>query len=90
MLQKLKCFLVEAGHISDKCRNIRIANGTTDMWKNMDLAGGDQMGSNTYVISENKSSVLPDTQPQPWSLYPHQPKQYLLEILKVGFNFKAE
>jgi hypothetical protein len=38
---------------------------------------------NTYVASESKSSVAPDT-------HPHQPKQHLIEILRVGLNFLAE
>jgi hypothetical protein len=90
MLKKMKCFLVEGGHMSDKCRNVRIVNGRTDMWKNMDVAGGDQMGNNTYVISGDKPSVPPDTHPQPCSPYPHQPRQYLQGILKVCFNFIAK
>lgn len=96
MFLKLKCFLIE-GHISDKCRNINIVNFRTDMWKNRNLAGGDQKDSKTYVISDAKSSasgakssVSPDAQPHPCILYPNQPKQYLLEILKVSFNFIAE
>jgi hypothetical protein len=79
--------------MSEKCRNIRITNQLTDMWKNMDLSGGDIVGSNTYVISDAKSSVSPDTQPQPCIFCSHEPKQCLvevLEILKVGFNFIAE
>jgi hypothetical protein len=82
MLNKFKSFLVEGGHMSDSCRDVSIDNARTDFWKDMELAGEDRMGSKKYVA--------PDTYPQPCNLYLHQPRQFLLETLRVGFNFIAE
>jgi hypothetical protein len=82
----MKRVLVEQGRMGDKCRNARNVNGRTGMLKNINLAGGGQMGSKAYMESEDKSSVSPNTHPH----RSHKFKQYLREIPKVGFNFIAK
>jgi hypothetical protein len=81
MFNKFKRFLVEGGHMNDNCQDVDI-----DLWKDMELAGEDRMGSKKYVASETKSSASPDIDPQPCNLYRHQPREYLLKTLRVGFN----
>jgi hypothetical protein len=65
----------------------RIAN--TDMWNNTSVVWGEPMGSKKNVVREAKLSKSPCTYPQKCSR-DQRLRQYLLQILMVGFNFITE